>query len=121
MSDQVIVQGTAISGDDPEQLRTALDQAFDYRGDITVVRRDGLEITGFLFDRRSEGTVEASVVRILPPGDDERVEISYSQIAEVRFSGRDPAAGRSWENWVRRYAEKKLAGEEASIQSETLD
>lgn len=121
MSDQVIVQGTTISGDDPEQLRIALDEAFDYRGDITVIQRDGREVTGFLFDRRSERTIDASFIRILPPGDDDRLEIAYSAIGEVRFSGRDAAAGRSWENWVRRYAEKKLAGEEASIDSESLD
>ena len=40
MSDQVTVPETAVSGDDPEQLRTAFDRAFDDRGDITRVRRD---------------------------------------------------------------------------------
>ena len=121
MTDDVIVQGTAVSGDDPERLRAALDDAFDYRGDVTVVRRDGTEISGFLFDRRGERVFDSSVVRILPPDSDDRVEVGYPDIAEVRFSGKDAAAGRSWENWVRRYAEKKLAGEEASIESERLD
>lgn len=121
MSDDVIVQGTTISGEDPERLRIALDDAFDYRGDVTVVRRDGTEIDGYLFDRRSELTLANSVVRILPPDGPDRIEIPYPEIAEIRFSGRDAAAGRSWENWVRRFAEKKLAGEEASIESEPLD
>ncbi len=121
MTDDVIVQGTAVSGDDPERLRAALDDAFDYRGDVTVVRRDGTEVSGFLFDRRGERVFDSSVVRILPPDSDDRVEVGYPDIAEVRFSGKDAAAGRSWENWVRRYAEKKLAGEEASIESERLD
>ncbi|MDA1027264.1 MAG: hypothetical protein O3A19_12670 [Planctomycetota bacterium] len=37
----LVVQGTTISGDDPEILRIALDQAFDYRGDVTILRRNG--------------------------------------------------------------------------------
>ncbi|MCP4834432.1 MAG: hypothetical protein GY895_06655 [Phycisphaera sp.] len=121
MSGDVVVQGTTVSGEDPERLRLALDDAFDYRGDVTVVRRDGTEVVGYLFDRRSELTLENSVVRVLPPDGPSRIEIPYPEIAEIRFSGRDPAAGRSWESWVRRFAEKKLAGEEASIESEPLD
>jgi hypothetical protein len=37
------------------------------------------------------------------------------------FTGKDAAAGKTWENWMRRYAEKKLKGEAADIESETLD
>ena len=121
MSDEVVVQGTTVSGNDPERLRQALDDAFDYRGDVTVILRDGSEIQGYLFDRRSQPTLQESVARILPPKSEDHIEIPYPEIAEIRFSGRDPAAGRSWENWVRRYAEKKLAGEEASIESEPLE
>jgi hypothetical protein len=118
----LVVQGTTISGDDPEILRIALDQAFDYRGDVTILRRDGTEVEGYLFDRRSERTLEASLVRVLPLEPQlGRIEIAYPDIAEIRFTGRDPAAGKTWENWVRRFAEKKLAGEEAGIESDRLD
>ena len=117
----VSVQGTVVSGQDPEVLRHALDAAFDFRGDVTILRRDETTVEGFLFDRRNERTLETSFVRILPKGQDERVEVPYAEIAEVRFGDRDPAAGKSWEGWVQRYAEKKLAGEEASIESESLD
>ncbi len=110
----------AIRGDDPEQLRAAIDAAFDFRGDVTIVRRDGEPVSGFVFDRRDEVTLEASSVRLLTP-DGTRVSIGYPDVAEVRFTGRDAAAGRSWENWVRRYAEQKLAGRTASIESDDLD
>ncbi|MDG2020929.1 MAG: hypothetical protein P8J59_03165 [Phycisphaerales bacterium] len=120
--DGLVVQGTSFAGDDPEVIRMALDHAFDYRGDVTIVRRDGTEVEGYLFDRRSERTLEASMVRIMPTDPTlGRIEITYPDISEIRFSGRDPAAGKSWENWVRRFAEKKLAGEEASIESDRLD
>jgi hypothetical protein len=118
----LVVQGTTIAGDDPEILRIALDQAFDYRGDMTIIRRDGTEVEGYLFDRRSERTLEASLVRIMPTDPAVgRIEIAYPDIAEIRFTGRDPAAGKTWENWVRRFAEKKLAGEKASIESDRRD
>ena len=37
--------------------------------------------------------------------------IPYDQIAALVFTGRDTAAGRSWETWMKKYQEKKAAGE----------
>ena len=34
------------------------------------------------------------------------------KIAVIFFSGRDMAAGKSWEAWLRHYWEKKAAGEQ---------
>ena len=36
-----------------EELRVALEKAFDYRGDVTITRKDGAKIEGYLFDRRT--------------------------------------------------------------------
>ncbi len=108
-----------VRDDDPERLRAAIDAAFDFRGDVTILRREDPEVAGFVFDRRAEVTFEASSLRLLTP-DGDRIRIGYPEIVEIRFTGRDAAAGRSWESWVRRYAEKKLAGEAASIPSEEL-
>ncbi len=57
----------------------------------------------------------------MPSDGSPRLTIAYVDIAEIRFSGRDAAAGRSFESWMRNYVRKKLAGEEASIESEPLD
>ena len=35
------------------ELRQALESAFDYRGDVTITRKDGSRIEGYVFDRRS--------------------------------------------------------------------
>jgi hypothetical protein len=88
-----------------------LEKAFDYRGDVTITRRDGSCVEGYIFDRRTGPTLAESVVRIIPRGDAGRVTIPYSDIAGLSFSGRDPAAGKSWEAWVKKYWEKKAAGE----------
>lgn len=112
-TNNTIVQGTVLSGNDPEMLRTALDAAFEYRGDVTIRRHDDTEVTGYLFDRRSELTLEQSIIRVLEDDAEDPVAIHYPEIAEVRFSGRDTAIGKSWENWLHRYAEKKIADNNA--------
>jgi hypothetical protein len=104
----------------PEELRDALEKAFDYRGDVTVTRKDGTVIEGYLYDRRSGLTLEQSAVRILPSNGAPRVTIPYSDVAGLTFSGRDTAAGKSWEAWVRKYWEKRARGEQASIEPEEL-
>ena len=97
------------------EVRDALEKAFDYRGDVTVTRKDGTTVEGYLYDRRSEATLEASLIRIIPtpkPGVPvERQMVSYADIAAVQFSGRDTAAGKTFDAWIKKYWEKKAAGE----------
>ena len=105
-----------------EELRQALEKAFDYRGDITITRKDGSKIEGYLFDRRSAGTLKESLVRLYPKNSSEKVAISYADIAALAFTGRDTAAGKSWEAWMKKYAEKKAAGEkDLSLHPEPLE
>ena len=105
-----------------EELRHALEKAFDYRGDVTITRKDGSRIEGYLFDRRSAATLKDSVVRLYPRNSNEKISISYADIAALAFTGRDTAAGKSWEAWMKKYAEKKASGEkDLSLHPEPLD
>jgi hypothetical protein len=105
-----------------EDLRQALEKAFDYRGDITITRKDGSKVEGYLFDRRTGSTLRDSSVRLYPGNSNEKVSVSYADIAALAFTGRDTAAGKSWEAWMKRYAEKKAAGEkDLSLHPEPLD
>lgn len=92
-------------------LREALEKAFDYRGDVTLTTKDGKHLEGYIFDRISGPSLAQSFVRLLPKDSSPRVKISYADIAALAFSGRDTAAGKSWEAWVRKYWEKKSSGE----------
>jgi hypothetical protein len=108
------------------EVREALEKAFDYRGDVTVTRKDGTTVEGYLYDRRSEPTLEASLVRIIPtpkPGVPvERVMIPYADIAALQFTGRDTAAGKTFETWIKKYWEQKAAGKtNIQIEPEKLD
>jgi hypothetical protein len=104
-----------------EEIRQALEKAFDYRGDVTITRKDGSKVEGYIFDRRTGKTLADSAVRLFPKDADQKVSIPYSEIAALAFSGRDTAAGKSFEAWVRKYWEKKAAGEKnIGIQAEEL-
>lgn len=103
-------------------LRDALEKAFDYRGDVTITRKDGSRIEGYIFDRRNGATLADSVVRLIPQDSQQKIAIPYSAIAALAFSGRDTAAGKSWEAWVRKYWEKKAAGEKGiALEPESLE
>ena len=104
------------------EVREALEKAFDYRGDVTVTKKDGSVIEGYLFDRRTGASLADSFVRIVPSKEKSRVSVAYAEIAAVAFTGRDTAAGRTFEAWVKRYWEKKAAGErDIQIEPERLD
>lgn len=106
----------------PEDLRAALEKAFDYRGDVTITRKDGSKIEGYLFDRRNGATLAESVVRLLPKDSSQKIAVSYADISALAFTGRDTAAGKSWEAWVRKYWEKKSAGEQGiGLQPESIE
>ena len=104
-----------------EELRLALEQAFDYRGDVLITRKDGSKVEGYVFDRRSGRSLQDSFVRVLPKIGGGKISVSYAEIAALAFSGRDMAAGKSWENWVRQYWEKRMAGEHVSLHPEELE
>jgi len=93
-----------------DKLAEALEQAFDYRGDVTLTLKNGERVEGYIFDRQNKDGGPPSNIRLLTPSG-RKLSLNYSDIAQVSFSGRDMADGRSWEAWVRKYAERKAAGE----------
>ena len=105
-----------------EDVRAALEKAFDFRGDVTLTLKSGEVVEGYIFDRQNAPTLHGSVVRVYPKDSDEKRNISYGDIAALKFSERDPAAGKSFEAWVRKYWEKRAAGEKnIGIEAEKLD
>jgi len=120
------IEGWVPSLASDEDLRSALEKAFDYRGDITITRRDGSKVEGYVFDRRTDrrtgATLQDSAVRILPKDSNAKLTIPYSDIAALAFTGRDTAAGKSWEAWMKKYWEKKAAGETGiALEPEALE
>lgn len=112
------LQGMIATKEDEAALIAALEEAFDYRGDVTINQTDGTSVMGYLFDRRIGTSLSTSKVRMMTPDSDEYVVIPFDRIAQLEFSGKDTAHGKTFEKWVERFIEKKLAGEKASIEGE---
>jgi len=120
--DREVLEGWVPELASEAEIREALEKAFDYRGDVSITRKDGSKIEGYLFDRRSGASLADSFVRVIPSTAQTKVNITYSDIAALAFTGRDTAAGKTFEAWVKKYWEKKAAGEKnIQIEPEKLD
>src|SRR5208283_4123440 len=105
-----------------EELRQALEKAFDYRGDVTLTLKSGERIEAFVFNRHSGATLNDSYVQYFTPSAPEKRKVSYAEIARLEFSGKDRAEGKHWEDWVKKYNEKKAAGEKnIALEPEALE
>ena len=120
--DREVLEGWVPELASEAEIREALEKAFDYRGDVTITRKDGSKVEGYLFDRRSGTSLTDSYVRVIPSATHTKVNIAYADIAALAFTGRDTAAGKTFEAWVKKYWEKKAAGErDIQIEPEKLD
>jgi hypothetical protein len=81
-------------------LAEVIEHAFDYRGNVTVVGRDGSELVGYLFNREAGGP--DPFVELIDETGERRLRLRYADIASIRFTGRDTAAGNSWTAWLER-------------------
>lgn len=105
-----------------EDLRQALEKAFNYRGDVTITLKSGERVDAYVFNRYTGGTLAESWVQYFAPNSSEKRKLSYAEIARLEFSGKDRAAGKHWEDWVKAYNEKKAAGEKnIALHPETLE
>jgi hypothetical protein len=120
--DREVLEGWIPQLASESEVREALEKAFDYRGDVTITRKDGSKVDGYLFDRRSGPSLTDSFVRVIPSNVQSKVVVAYADIAALAFTGRDTAAGKTFEAWVKKYWEKKAAGEQnIQIEPEKLD
>ena len=105
-----------------DEVRSALEKAFDYRGDVTITTKSGEVIEAYIFNRHTGATLADSWVQYFTPKATDKRKLSYAEIARLEFSGKDRAAGKHWEDWVRKYNEKKAAGEKnIALVPEALD
>jgi hypothetical protein len=103
------------------EVLDALEKAFDYRGDVTITCKDGSVIEGYIFDRKTGASLAESWVRLFPKDSPEKRSLAYSEVAGLAF-GKDRAAGASWEAWVKKWNEKKAAGEKGfGLHPESLE
>jgi hypothetical protein len=93
------LEGWAPQIADPETLAEVVERAFDYRGDVTVVLTEGVEVVGYLFNREREGA--EPFVEIMRSSGGDPLTIPYARIRAITFTGKDTAAGASYAAWLR--------------------
>ena len=94
-----------------DEVRAALEKAFDYRGDVTITLKGGEKVEAYIFNRHTGASLADSWVQYFAPNAPDRRKLGYAEIARLEFSGKDRAAGKHWEDWVKAFNEKKAAGE----------
>ncbi|MFG0248316.1 MAG: hypothetical protein ACF8OB_05465 [Phycisphaeraceae bacterium JB051] len=113
------LQGKTLDCTQADDVDALIAQAVDYRGDVVLELLDGSQVEGYLYDRRPGDN--PPIARMWPKGADGQFVVPYSQIAKIHFAGKDAAAGKSWETWVKKHAEKKAKGEKAEMLPDSLD
>lgn len=86
-------------------LAEVIDLAFDYRGNTTVVKVDGTEAKGYIFNRGSDAP--EPFIQMFDVAGNGPIKILYSEIRNIKFTGRDMAAGNSWQAWLERKEREK--------------
>jgi Zn/Cd-binding protein ZinT len=105
-----------------EEVREALEKAFDYRGDVTITTKSGEKIEAYVFNRETGTTLADSYIQYFAPNVAAKQKMSYGDIARLEFTGKDRAAGKHWEDWVKAYNERKAAGErEIALHPDKID
>ena len=103
-------------------LQVALEKAFDYRGDISLTFKSGEKVEAYIFNRHTGSSLTDSYIQYFASNAPDKKKATYADIARIEFSGKDRAAGKHWEAWVKKYTEKKAAGEtNIALMPEALD
>jgi hypothetical protein len=104
------------------ELKAALEKAFDYRGDIALTFKSGEKVEAYIFNRQTGSGLADSYIQYFASNAPEKRKASYAEIARIEFTGKDRAAGKHWEAWLKKYAERKAAGEtNIALHPEALD
>ena len=107
------LQGRNFTPANSKELAEAIDQAFDYRGDVTLTLKDNQVIEGFLFNREPD----QQQLEIFIKGNTSPLVLNYSQIQGIAFTGEDTANGKSWEAWMTKKASERAADAEKERQA----
>ena len=74
---------------------------------MTITTKSGERIEAFIFNRHTGNTLADSYVQYFAPNVADKQKLSYADIARLEFSGKDRAAGKHWEDWVKAYNERR--------------
>lgn len=93
-----------------DEVREAIELAFDYRGDVTIELKSDFRIEGYVFNRNPE--LPSASLDLFPKNGPGVQHILYDDIQSIAFTGEDTASGRSWEAWMTKKESERRAEKE---------
>jgi hypothetical protein len=108
MSDEQRLEGwTPPTGPGEMPLERVIDLAFDYRGNVTIVKNDGSETVGYVCNRNRDAA--QPFLQYFDEQGDGPFTLRYAEVRTIKFTGKDMAAGQSYEAWQRRKEQEEAA------------
>jgi hypothetical protein len=112
-SDPDSLEGRIFTPATHAELVEAVEQAFDYRGDVSLGLCSGETVEGYVSNR--DVTAAEPYLAIFPLNESRARTIQYADIRTISFTGKDTASGKSWEAWVtKKHAQRQAEAERAS-------
>ena len=105
MPEEESLQGWVPNLVDGLTIDRLVEHAFDYRGNVTVVKTDGSELVGYIFNRKPEAP--EPLIQLFDEKGKGPFDVPYAEIRNIVFTGKDAAAGKSYEAWVKRREEER--------------
>jgi hypothetical protein len=96
-----------VRSETPGELSRLIEEAFHFRGDVTLHLRSGECIEGYLFNR--DAWAERPYLQMYIEGRSDPRRILYSDVKAVRFSGEDTASDKDWEAWAKKKESERHA------------
>ena len=91
------------------ELGKQIEAAYDFRGHVTVKFKEGGSVEGFIFNRQflDPRLAEDNFIEVFLKGSAEKKKYSILDIESVAITGEDFAAGNSYEDYLKKKAQKK--------------
>jgi len=93
----------------PEEIKRQIDAAYDFRGHVTIRFKDGKVIEGFLYNREFDGSLLRCepFIDVMIKDSDSDGRYPISSIESITITGKDYAAGNSYEDYLKKKAAAK--------------
>lgn len=89
-----------------DELKKQIEDAFYYRGHVTITFKDGKTAEGYLFNRDYEphpaSKTEGYFLDMFLKGSGDKARFWMKDVQSIALTGVDEAAGKSYQEWVKK-------------------
>ena len=75
-----------------KEVAAQIDEAFDFRGHVTVSFADGKTVEGYLFNRELAPMSGEAYIEMIPKDTDQRLRFPAASVKSVAITGKDFAS-----------------------------